>query len=495
MADRTYIAIDLKSFYASVECVARGLDALKTNLVVADESRTDKTICLAVSPSLKSFGIPGRPRLFEVKQAVRRINSERLKNAPGGKFSGSSDNYDALMSDPSLSLSFIAAKPRMAHYIECSTAIYDIYLKYIAPEDIHVYSIDEVFIDATQYLKLYNLNAEELTRKLISEVLSSTGVTATAGIGTNMYLCKVAMDIVAKHKPADENGARIAVLDEASYRRELWAHRPITDFWRVGRGYAKRLAKLSMYTMGDVARCSVHNEDILYKTFGINAELLIDHAWGWEPCTIAEIKNYKPSSNSLSSGQVLSRGYNNAEAHTVIKEMADSLSLDLVKKGLVTDQLTMFVGYDIESAGQEYKGELVRDWYGRIVPRPGTGSINLSPPTSSAKEIIKAASELYGRISDPKLLVRRFYLNANHLLSEDSIHKETEEQLDLFTDYEEADRRKAESEKARQKEKKEQQAILAIKERYGKNAILKGMDLQENATARDRNSQIGGHRE
>lgn len=495
MADRTYIAIDLKSFYASVECVARGLDALKTNLVVADESRTDKTICLAVSPSLKSFGIPGRPRLFEVKQAVRRINSERLKNAPGGKFSGSSDNYDALMSDPSLSLSFIAAKPRMAHYIECSTAIYDIYLKYIAPEDIHVYSIDEVFIDATQYLKLYGLNAEELTRKLISEVLSNTGVTATAGIGTNMYLCKVAMDIVAKRKPADENGARIAVLDEASYRRELWAHRPITDFWRVGRGYAKRLAKLGMYTMGDVARCSVHNEDLLYKTFGINAELLIDHAWGWEPCTIAEIKNYKPSSNSLSSGQVLSRGYSNTEAHTVIKEMADSLSLDLVKKGLVTDQLTMFVGYDIESAGQEYKGELVRDWYGRIVPRPGTGSINLSTPTSSAKEIIKAASELYGRISDPKLLVRRFYLNANHLMREDSIQKETEEQLDLFTDYEEADRRKAESEEARQKEKKEQQAILAIKERYGKNAILKGMDLQENATARDRNSQIGGHRE
>ena len=494
MQEKTYIAIDLKSFYASVECVERNLDALKTNLVVADESRTDKTICLAVSPSLKSFGIKGRPRLFEVKQAVRQINAQRLKNAPGGKFAGSSDNYDELMSDPSLSLSFIAAKPRMAHYIKCSTEIYDTYLKYVAPEDIHVYSIDEVFIDATQYLKLYGLSAAEFTRKLISEVLEKTGVTATAGIGTNLYLSKVAMDIVAKHLPVDENGARIASLDEVGYRRELWAHRPVTDFWRVGRGYAKRLAKLGLYTMGDVARCSIHNEDLLYKIFGINAELLIDHAWGWEPCTIADIKAYRPSSNSLSSGQVLPRGYEHGPAGTVIKEMADGLSLDLVKKGLVTDQLVMYVGYDTESVKPEYTGELVRDWYGRIVPKPATGSINLSPPTSSAKEIIKAASTLFERITDPKLLARRINISLNHIVTEDSIQEETEEQLDLFTDYKAAEQQKAESEADREREKKEQQAILAIKERYGKNAILKGMDLQEGATARERNSQIGGHK-
>jgi len=494
MADKTYIAIDLKSFYASVECVARGRDALTTNLVVADESRTDKTICLAVSPSMKSFGIPGRPRLFEVKQAVRQINAERLKNAPGHRFSGESDDYERLMADPSLSLSFIAAKPRMEYYINCSTAIYDIYLKYIAPEDIHVYSIDEVFIDATQYLKLYGLNAHDLTRKLISEVLDVTGVTATAGIGTNLYLSKVAMDIVAKHLQPDKDGVRIAELDEASYRRELWAHRPITDFWRVGRGYAKRLSKLGLYTMGDIARCSVHSEELLYKTFGINAELLIDHAWGWEPCSIADIKAYRPSENSLSSGQVLAAPYSHSSAGIIVKEMTDGLALDLVGKKLVTDQIGLFIYYDTENLDSNYSGDVVRDFYGRYAPKPANGSINLSPPTSSARELINAAEELYERITDPSLSVRRINVSANHVFPEGSIAPETEEQMDLFTDYEKSDKEKALAKAEREKDKSEQEAILAIKKRYGKNAILKGMDLQESATARERNAQIGGHK-
>lgn len=506
MRARSYIAIDLKSFYASVECIQRELDPMTTNLVVADQSRTDKTICLAVSPSLKSFGIPGRPRLFEVVQKIGQINALRQGSAPGRTFTGKSHDYNELKTHPELAVDYIVAPPRMAFYMETSAAIYSVYLKYIAPEDIHVYSIDEVFIDATNYLKLYQTTPRELAMKMILDVLETTGITAAAGIGTNLYLAKVAMDIGAKHILADKNGVRIAELDEDRYRRELWSHRPLTDFWRVGRGYAKKLEKVGLYTMGDIARCSIgkstefHNEDLLYKLFGINAELLIDHAWGWEPCTIAQIKAYKPESNSISPGQVLQSPYPAEKAKLVAKEMADGLSLDLVDKGLVTDQVVLTVGYDIENLtdperSKAYKGAVTIDRYGRRIPKHAHGTANLGNHTASSKAIIGAVTELYERIVDPNLLVRRLYLSANHVVSEVSLPKQdAPEQLDLFTDYESQEKQRAGETAEQEREKRRQQAVLAIKKKYGKNAILKGMNLQEGATAKDRNGQIGGHK-
>ena len=499
--DKTYIAIDLKSFYASVECRERGRDPLTTNLVVADRSRTSKTICLAVSPALKSYGIPGRPRLFEVEQAVRRINAERLRKAPGGRFTGSADNVNALTEDPSLSLDYITAVPRMGKYIEYSTQIYQTYLKYAAPEDIHVYSIDEVFIDATLYLRASGMTAHEYAMTIIRDVLKTTGITATAGIGPNLYLCKIAMDIEAKHIPPDADGVRIAELDERSYREKLWTHRPITDFWRVGHGTADRLAKHGMYTMGDVARCSIggprdpHNEDLLYKLFGVNAELLIDHAWGYEPCEIRHIKAYRPEESSISSGQVLSHGYTKEEARTVIREMADSLALDLAAKGLTTDQIVISLGYDAESLKQGYAGEVQADWYGKTVPKAAHGSENLTRHTASTRLICEAAMRLYDRIADPSCLVRRMYVVAAHTQSaEKAAGSSGEEQLDLFTDYGEKAKQEEQEEKDLAKEIQLQQTLLAIKQRYGKNAVMPGTSYKEEATGRDRNAQIGGHR-
>ena len=478
MKQRTYIAIDLKSFYASVECRERGLDPLDTNLVVADESRTEKTICLAVTPSLKSYGISGRSRLFEVNQRVREVNARRQQKAPGRKLEGSSHFFSRLQADPALAVDFLIAPPRMAYYMEYSTRIYQIYLKYIAPEDMVVYSIDEVFMDVTDYLSTYRLTARELAMKIILDVLESTGITATAGIGTNLFLCKVAMDIVAKHIPADKNGVRIAELDEMKFRRELWSHRPLTDFWRVGRGIAKKLEENGMFTMGDVALCSERNEDLLYKLFGKNAELLIDHAWGWEPTTIAAIKAYRPSSNSLSSGQVLHCPYEADKAKLVVREMTDLLVLDLVDKGLVTDQMVLTVGY------------------GRRIPKQAHGSINLDSHTSSTKKIMCAVSELFDRIVDRNLLVRRMYVVANHVLPEADAPKKNNGavQLDLFTDYAAQEEKQKAEDAALERERKIQKAALAIKKKYGKNAILKGMNLQEGATAKDRNGQIGGHK-
>ncbi len=502
MQERYYAAIDLKSFYASVECVERGLDPLTTNLVVADESRTEKTICLAVSPSLKSFGIPGRARLFEVIQRVKEVNTERRRRAPGRVLTGSSCNINELNANPSLAVDYIVAMPQMAHYMKRSTEIYQIYLRYIAPEDIHVYSIDEVMMDVTNYLTTYHLTPHELARRMIQDVLRSTGITATAGIGTNLYLCKVAMDIVAKHIPADADGVRIAELDEMSYRQKLWAHRPITDFWRVGRGYARRLENLGLYTMGDIAEFSLQKsgEDILYDTFGINAELLIDHAWGWEPCGMADIKAYKPENNSISSGQVLQAAYSFEKAKLVVREMADALSLDLVSKGLVADQLVLTIGYDIENLAdpkrqKAYKGEYSTDFYGRKVPKHAHGSINLGRQTSSTVLITNAAMELFDRIVDPALLVRRMYVVANHVVSEDMAAKAPQaEQLDLFTDYKALEQqRKAEQEQL-EKEKRRQKAVLEIQQKFGKNAVLKGSSLADGATARERNEQIGGHK-
>jgi DNA polymerase V len=506
MKNRTYIAIDLKSFYASVECMERGLDPLTTNLVVADASRTEKTICLAVSPSLKAYGIPGRARLFEVVQKVKEANAARLRKAPGQAFSGTSFNDAELKSSPDLSLDYIVASPRMAHYMEYSTRIYNIYLKYIAPEDIHVYSIDEVFIDATDYLKTYNLSARELAAEMILDVLKTIGITATAGIGTNLYLAKIAMDIQAKHIPADQNGVKIAELDEMSYRRLLWSHRPLTDFWRVGRGYAKKLEEHGLLTMGDIARCSLgkptdyYNEDLLYKLFGINAELLIDHAWGWEPCTIADIKAYKPSTNSLGSGQVLQSAYTFDKAKLIVREMTDLLVLDLVDKRLVTDQLVLTVGYDIENLTnpkikKSYHGAITTDHYGRAVPKTAHSSVNLGRQTSSTKLILDAVTELFERIVDENLLVRRINITANHVVDEATVQKtDSLEQLDLFTDYV-AERAKKEAEEAElAREKRMQKAILDIKKKHGKNAILKGMNLEEGATTVDRNRQIGGHK-
>lgn len=506
MENKTYIAIDLKSFYASVECVERGLNPMTTHLVVADKSRTEKTICLAVTPSLKALGIPGRARLFEVSAKVREVNAERQQNAPRRVFTGSSFDATVLNAHPEYRLDFIVAPPRMAHYMEFSTRIYQIYLKYIAPEDIHVYSIDEVFIDATDYLWIYKLSARELAMKMILDVLESTGITATAGIGTNLYLCKIALDIQAKHIPADHNGVRIAELDEMSYRRLFWSHRPLTDFWRIGKGYAKKLEDHGLYTMGDIARCSLgsvadrYNEDMLYKLFGVNAELLIDHAWGYEPCTIADIRAYKPESNSLGSGQVLKCPYTFQKAKLVVREMADSLALDLVDKKLMTDQIVLTVGYDVENLSDPgirggYSGSVTTDRYGRQIPKHANGTANLGKYSSSSKLIIDAASGLFERITDKKLLIRRLYLTANRVKGEGSVPEDTGgEQLDIFTDYtKEEEKRKAEAlELAR--ERKKQEAMLDIKRKYGKNAILKGMNLEDGATAQDRNQQIGGHK-
>lgn len=505
-ANRVYMSIDLKSFYASVECIERKLDPMTTNLVVADPGRTEKTICLAVSPSLKAYGISGRARLFEVVQQVREVNRARLREAPGRKFSGASANDRELKSSPQLALDYIIAPPRMAHYIEYSTRIYNVYLKYIAPEDIHVYSIDEVFIDATHYLSTYKCSARELAMKMILDVLETTGITATAGIGTNLYLAKIAMDIGAKHIKPDKNGMRIAELDEMSYRRLLWSHRPLTDFWRVGKGYVKKLEEHGLFTMGDIARCSIgkphsyHNENLLYKLFGVNAELLIDHAWGWEPCTIADIKAYKPTTKSVGSGQVLHSPYPYEKARLVVREMTELLVLDLVEKELVTDQMVLTVGYDIENlTNQEikkfYHGEITTDSYGRSIPKAAHGTINLDRHTSSTKLIVKAVTELFERIVDNSLLVRRINLSANHVLDEKTLPKaKAVEQLDLFTDYEALQAQKQAEEAELAREKKMQQAMLDIKRKYGKNAILKGMNLEEGATAVDRNRQIGGHK-
>ncbi|MGN0335531.1 MAG: DNA methylase [Lachnospiraceae bacterium] len=506
MNHRIYIAIDLKSFYASVECMERGLDPMTTNLVVADTGRTEKTICLAVSPSLKSYGISGRSRLFEVIRKVQEANAQRKNHAPGKKFTGSSVDAKELREDPSLAIDYIAAPPQMAHYMECSTKIYQIYLKYVAPEDIHVYSIDEVFMDVTAYLKLSGLSAHDFARKIIQDVIETTGITATAGIGTNLYLCKVAMDIVAKRIAPDEDGVRIAQLDEMSYRRLLWSHRPLTDFWRVGKGYAKKLEEHGMFTMGDVARCSIgkpgeyYHEDLLYKLFGINAELLIDHAWGWEPCTIADVKAYQPDSNSVGSGQVLPCPYTCEQARLVVMEMTDLLVLELVDKGLVTDQMVLTVGYDIENLtdparSKAYRGPVTVDHYGRRVPKHAHGTINLEQQTSSTKRITVAVMELYDRIVDPALLVRRINLTANRVVEESMAAEEAVfEQLDLFTDYAAEEKKKEEEKAALEKERRMQQTVLNIKKKYGKNAILKGMNLQEGATAFDRNNRIGGHK-
>lgn len=504
--NHVYIAIDLKSFYASVECIERNLDPMTTNLVVADASRTEKTICLAVSPSLKSYGISGRARLFEVVQRVREINLERKSKAPGHQFAGSSYDYTKLESSPELSVDYITAPPRMALYMAYSTKIYEIYLKYIAPEDIHVYSIDEVFIDATDYLKAYGLTAHELAAEMIQDILHTIGVTATGGIGTNLYLCKVAMDIVAKHVPPGRDGVRIAKLDEMSYRRILWAYRPLTDFWRIGRGYAKKLEENGLFTMGDIARCSIgkptdyYNEELLYKLFGINAELLIDHAWGWEPCTMADIKAYRPDTNSVGSGQVLQHPYDFEKARLIVREMTDSLVLDLVEKRLVTDQVVLTVGYDIGNLGdperkKSYQGEVSIDRYGRRLPKHAHGTANLGRKTSSARQIMDAVLELYDRIVDHKLTVRRIYITANHVTDRASAVEEGSfEQLDLFTDYAALQKEREEEKKALERERRVQEAVLDIKKKFGKNAILKGMNLEEGAMARERNRQIGGHK-
>ncbi len=500
LQEKIYLAIDLKSFYASVECVERRLDPLNTNLVVADASRTEKTICLAVTPSLKSYGIPGRARLFEVIQQVRQINAHRRQHAQYHRFAGKSVNAHDLNANPALELDFIIAKPRMARYIEISSQIYSIYLKYIAPEHIHVYSIDEVFIDATAYLRLYRMTPRELAMRMIREVYQATGITATAGIGTNLYLCKIAMDIVAKHIPADKDGVRIAELDEYSYRKQLWGHRPITDFWRVGHGIARRLETLGMHTMGDIARMSVQNDELLYRAFGVNAELLIDHAWGYEPVTIADIKAYRPAQNSISSGQVLHEPYDYAKTRVVVREMIDQLALDLVEKQAVTNQLQLTVGYDTSNLSDatrraKYTGEIHIDHYGRAVPREAHGTCNLPQYTSSGRLIAEAMMQLFAQIIDPQLLTRRITVVASHVISEHSIpaKKSAPQQLDLFTDYETLDKKNAAEEAELSREKRLQQAIISIKRHIGKNALLKGTNLEDGATGKDRNDQIGGH--
>lgn len=490
----SYVAIDLKSFYASVECVERGLDPLTTNLVVADPERTEKTICLAVTPSLKSFNVPGRPRLFEVIQRVNSINNERRQKAPFHKFSGKSYISTQLCSDPSLELDYIVAPPRMALYMKISLDIYKVYLKYIAPEDIHVYSIDEVFMDVTNYLKTYRCTPEQLTINIINDILSTTGITATAGIGTNLYLAKIAMDIVAKHMPPDKNGVRIAELDEHSYREQLWEHRPLTDFWRIGKGISKKLESNDLYTMGDIANCSVYNEELLYKLFGINAELIIDHAWGWESCTIEAIKNYKPSSRSISQGQVLKCPYSFKKAKIIIREMTELLVLELVEKGLVTDQMILTVGYDSTGIPEDFDEELTTDHYGRKIPKQAHSCINIGHYTSSTKQIISAVIRLFDRIVNSRLSVRRMYIVANHVIKEKDIPDNDFEQLSMFTDYEYVTRKKEIETKTLEKERSIQNAMISIKKRFGKNAILKGMNLYEDATAIERNKQVGGHK-
>lgn len=490
---RQYIAIDLKSFYASVECVERGLNPLDACLVVADESRTDKTICLAVSPALKTFGIPGRPRLFEVIQRVRQVNFNRGRE-------GSSISGSELSKNHKLSVDYIVAIPRMQLYVDYSTRIYEIYLRHIAPEDIHVYSIDEVMIDATDYLASTRMTAHQLAMTMIREVLAETGITATAGIGSNLYLSKVAMDIVAKKMPPDKDGVRIAELDEHSYRQLLWSHTPLTDFWRTGRGTARRLEEVGISTMGDIARASIDHEDWFFSQFGVNAELIIDHAWGYEPVTMDYIKSYRPDTRSMSSGQVLSEPYNYDKARTVVREMADEVALDLVDHHLVTDQITLTIGYDIENLtnpfiSEQYHGRITTDHYGRQVPYHGHGSINLPQHTSSSAMIIDCVTSLYESIANPLLLVRRLTLSINHLIPEKSIPAPNmEQQLDLFTDYEAVEQQRKKTEENLARERRRQEAILSLRKRFGKNAVLRGLNFADGATQRERNQQIGGHR-
>lgn len=506
MENRVYIAIDLKSFYASVECLQRGLDPLTTNLVVADLERTEKTICLAVSPSLKAYGIPGRARLYEVIQTVDRVNAVRQRKAPGGRFEGSSMDAATLENHAEFAVDYIVAPPQMAHYMQCSAEVYDVYLKYIAPEDLHVYSIDEVFIDATAYLRSAGKTAHEFAQMIILDILRTTGITATAGIGTNLYLAKVAMDIEAKHVKPDACGVRIAELNERSYRERLWAHKPLLDFWRVGRGYVKKLAKCGLYTMGDIARCSIgkpqdyHNEDLLYDMFGVNAELLIDHAWGWEPCTMQDIKAYKPEYKSIGSGQVLQDPYSWKQARLVVREMTDLLVLDLVEKKLVTDQIVLTVGYDIENLSnpkrrKQYVGPISVDMYGRHIPKSAHGTVNFKEKNSSTKLIVESTVQLYDRITDKDLLIRRINLSANRVESESLVSKEVSvEQISMFIDYEQEENRRRKEKADLKEERNMQQAVLEIKQKFGKNAILRGMNLQEGSTARSKNEQIGGHK-
>lgn len=493
---KIYIAIDLKSFYASVECRERGLDPNTTNLVVADSSRTEKTICLAVSPALKSYGISGRARLFEVIQRVKEINYERATKIQKQLFEGSSIDINDLKSNPKLKLDFIAAPPRMAHYIKYSKDIYGVYLKYFSSEDIYIYSIDEVFCDITCYLKTYKMSAKELVSEIIKDVYNTTGITATAGIGTNLYLCKVALDIMAKHAEPDKNGVRIAVLDEMSYRRLLWNHRPITDFWRVGNGYAKKLERYGIYTMGDVAKTSVVNEDLLYRLFGVNAELLIDRSWGWEPCSIKSIKSYKPETNSICSGQVLHCTYNYEKTKLIVKEMLELISLDLVRKNLVTNQIVLTIGYDVENLINPeirnlYSGEITIDRYGREIPKHAHGTVNLDHETSSSTIIIEEVMKLYERIVNKKLLVRRINISANNVVDISKVKSNKYEQMSLFVNEDELIQRRKEEEA----ERKIQKTMNEIKNKYGKNAILKGMNLEEGGTTIERNKQIGGHKE
>ena len=498
---RIFMCIDLKSFYASVECVERKLDPLKTNLVVADESRTDKTVCLAISPSLKQYGLGGRARLFEVKQKVKEINLQKRKLNNYRKFSGKSYLDEELKKNKNLELDFIVAPPRMAYYMKYSTNIYNIYLKYIAPEDILVYSIDEVFIDITDYISFYKCTPRQLVTKMIKDVYETTGITATAGIGTNMFLAKVAMDIVAKKCKPNEFGVRIAGLDEMTFRKKLWDHKPITDFWRVGKGIANKLAKNNMNTMGDVARCSHYNEDLLYKLFGVNAELLIDHAWGWEPCTIEIAKSYKPTETSLSSGQVLHEPYDNKKAKIIVQEMADNLALNLVNKKFLTKQLVLTINYDIENLTNpdifnKYFGEITLDSYGRKIPKHSHGTVNLEHYTSSSSIIMESFVNLFDKISNPILLIRKLNLTVSKLICEDKVQTNKKvEQINLFTDYKKKEIEEAKQKDDENKEKEIQKVILQIKNKYGKNAILKGMNLTEGATAIERNKQIGGHHE
>ena len=493
---KIYVAIDLKSFYASVECKERGLDPITTNLVVADSSRTEKTICLAVSPALKSYGIPGRARLFEVVQKVKEVNIYRKRKATNRTFTGSSYSDIELKKNKSLELSYIIAPPRMAYYMKYSSKIYNIYLKYFSSDDIYVYSIDEVFIDVTHYLKTYNMRAKELVTKVIQDVYQTTGITATAGIGTNLYLCKIAMDIVAKHAKPDNNGVRIAGLDEMAYRKLLWGHRPLTDFWRVGKGYTKKLEEHGMYTMGDVARMSVKNEDLLYKLFGVNAELLIDHAWGWENVTIESIKAYRPATNSICSGQVLHCPYNYENTKIIVKEMTELLALDLVERGVVTNQIVLEVGYDVDNLKNQaisslYNGEIATDKYGRKVPKHAHGTINIDHQTASSKVLTGYIIKLYEQIVNKQLLVRRINITVNNVVNENMVKTSDYEQINLFVDYKEVNEKR----KKEEAEKEIQKAMIGIKSKYGKNAILKGMNLQKEGTTIERNRQIGGHKE
>ncbi len=495
MKQRQYIAIDLKSFYASVECMERGLDPMTTNLVVADPNKTEKTIVLAVTPALKAYGIPGRPRLFEVVQKVREANNHRRQHAPQHTLTGTSTNENELKTNPQLGIDYIIAPPQMAKYMHISTRIYRVYLKHIAPEDIHVYSIDEVFIDATDYLATYACTAHELAMRIIRDVLATTGITATAGIGDNLYLAKIAMDIMAKKMPADMDGVRIAELTEQSYRQHLWSHTPLTDFWRVGRGTANKLAAYGIHTMGDIARCSLDNEELLYTLFGVNAELLIDHAWGHEPCRMADIKAYKPETNSLCSGQVLPCPYPYDKARLIVHEMIDLLALDLVEKRLVTDQIVLQLGYDIEDVADDYDGAIDTDRYGRRMPRHAHGTENLAIPTASTKLLTEATLTLFDRITNPKLHVRRVYLTACRVVPEHTVADDAvdHEQLDLFTDYAEQQRQREQQTVSLRRERARNDAIIALRQRYGKNAVLKGMNLQDGATTKQRNTLIGGH--